>query len=152
MPRSLYQRMEQPADDGLSKLLGPLEIEIMERMWIRASATVRDITTDIQATRSVAYTTVMTVMINLAEKGLLQRTPLDKRTHLYEVATPREAFIQEASERVVQALVHDFGDLALTQFAAVLEAATPEQRARVRRRLKEKAARARQAAGTRDDR
>ncbi len=152
MPRSLYQRMEQPADDGLSKLLGPLEIEIMERMWIRDSATVRDITTDIQATRSVAYTTVMTVMINLAEKGLLHRTPLDKRTHLYEVATLREAFIQEASERVVQALVHDFGDLALTQFAAVLEAATPEQRVRVRRRLKEKAARARQAAGTRDDR
>jgi predicted transcriptional regulator len=148
MPRSLYQRIQQPADDGLSKLLGPLEITIMERMWGRGAATVRDIATDLQTTRAVAYTTVMTVMINLAAKGLLTRTPLDKRTHLYAVATTRDAYILAASERVVRALVHDFGDLALTQFAALLEEATPEQRGRIRRRLKERAAREHQAAAS----
>ena len=152
MPRSLYQRVEQPLDAGLSKLLGPLEMEIMEVMWARYSATVRDVTTILQAARPVAYTTIMTVMINLAEKGLLRRTPLDKRTHLYEVALTREAFIQQANARVVQALVHDFGDLALTEFALALEAATPEQRTRIRRHMKEKVARARQAAEAGDER
>lgn len=151
MPRSLYQRIEQPLDDGLNKLLGPLEVDVMELMWARGSATVRDITTALNAVRPVAYTTVMTVMIHLADKGLLQRTPLDKRTHLYDVVLSREAFIQAASERVLQALVQDFGDLALAQFAAALEAATPEQRMRVKRRRKEQAARARQRAGGADE-
>ena len=148
MPRSLYQRVDQPLDDGLSKLLGPSEMEIMAVMWARYSATVRDVTTILQTTRPVAYTTIMTDMINLAEKGLLRRTPLDKRTHLYEVALTREVYIQQASARVVQALVRDFGDLALAEFALALEAATPEQRTRIRRHMKEKLARARHAAET----
>ena len=142
MPRSLYQRMEQPVDDGLSKLLGPLEIEVMEAMWVRGSATVRDITTVLNAKHPVAYTTVMTIMIHLADKGLLKRTPLDKRTHLYDVVMSRETFMQSASERVVRALIQDFGDIALTQFAIALEEATPDQRQRIKRRMKEKAARA----------
>jgi predicted transcriptional regulator len=152
MPRSLYQRIEQPGDDGLSKFLGPLEVEIMELMWGRGSATVRDISTILADKRQVAYTTAMTIMIHLAEKGLLRRIPLDKRTHLYEVALTREAFIQQASERVVRALIDDFGDLALTQFAAALEDATPEQRAAVTRRLKERAARTRKAPEPPDER
>lgn len=150
MPRSLYQRVEQPMDDGLNKLLGPLEAAIMAVMWARQSATVREVTTVLQAERAVAYTTIMTVMINLAEKGLLRRIPLDKRTHLYEVVQTRETFIQQASERVVRALVTDFGDLALAEFARALEAVTPEQRARIRRRLKERAARERPPAGATD--
>lgn len=150
MPRSLYQRVEQPMDDGLNKLLGPLEAAIMEVMWARQSATVREVTTVLQAERAAAYTTIMTVMINLAEKGLLRRIPLDKRTHLYEVVQTRETFIQQASERVVRALVTDFGDLALAEFARALDAVTPEQRARIRRRLKERAARERPPDGAAD--
>ena len=145
MPRSLYQRIEQPADDGLSKLLGPLEMEVMAVMWAGQASTVRDVTTQLNTTRPLAYTTVMTIMNNLADKGLLARTPLDKRTHLYRVELSHEAFLRRASERVVRALIADFGDLALTQFAQALEDAPPEQRARVKRRIKEQAARARAA-------
>lgn len=150
MPRSLYQRMEQPADDGISKLLGPLEVEIMEVLWTTQTATVRDVATrlnETRETRPLAYSTVMTIMNNLADKGLLGRTPLDKRTHLYEVRLTRDAFVQQASERVIRALITDFGDVALTQFAQALEEATPEQRARIKRRLKEQAARGRKPAG-----
>jgi predicted transcriptional regulator len=147
MPRSLYQRLEQPQDDGLNKLLGPLESAIMEVMWARQAATVRDVASALQAERDVAYTTIMTVMINLADKGLLRRTPLDKRTHLYEVVVTRDAFLQQSSARVVQALVRDFGDFALAEFAVALETITPEQRQRIRRRMKERAARQRREEG-----
>ncbi|MEU1167732.1 BlaI/MecI/CopY family transcriptional regulator, partial [Streptomyces sp. NPDC005921] len=42
--------------------LGDLEAEIMDRLWRwRRSATVREIVDDINRTRPVAYTTVMTV-------------------------------------------------------------------------------------------
>ncbi len=145
MPRSLYQRIEQPQDDGVSKLLGPVETAIMELLWARVSATVRDITAVLQTERQVAYTTVMTIMNNLAEKGLLRRIRLDKRTFLYEAALTREAFMQGASERVVQALIRDFGELALTEFALALEEATPAERTRIKRLLKERVARSRPA-------
>ncbi len=128
MPRrwSLYDRMSRQGSHSLSKLLGDLEIEIMEHMWRRGGrgeATVRDITTDIQKARPVAYTTVMTVMGHLTEKGLLTRTPLDKKTHLYRVALTREEFMERESQKMVDTLVADFGDLALAQFLEALEAA-----------------------------
>ena len=125
MPRrwSLYDRMSRQGSHSLSKLLGDLEIEIMEHMWRRVEATVRDVTTDIQGARPVAYTTVMTVMGHLAEKGLLTRTPLDKKTHIYSVALTREEFLARESQKMVNALVADFGDLALAQFLEAIEAA-----------------------------
>ena len=125
MPRrwSLYDRMSRQGSHSLSKLLGDLEIEIMEHMWRREEATVRDITTDIQAARPVAYTTVMTVMGHLTEKRLLTRAPLDKKTHIYRVALTRDEFLARESQKMVDTLVADFGDLALAQFLGAIEAA-----------------------------
>ena len=133
MPRrwTWYDRMSRPHSNSLHKLLGDLEVEIMEEMWRRgehgerAEATVRDVANAIQEKRAVAYTTVMTVMTHLAEKGLLTRTPLDKKTHLYKVALTEEEFLARSSRQMVEALVEDFGDLALSQFLEVVEQADP---------------------------
>ena len=137
MPRrwSLYNRMSSPQNDSLSKLLGELELEVMEHMWRRGNATVRDITTILQQERPVAYTTVMTVMQHLAEKGLLNRTALDKKTHLYHVALDREAFLARASQQMVNMLVADFGDLALAQFLEAVEQVDPQKLEQLRDRL-----------------
>ena len=121
---SWYDRMSR-SGGSLQKLLGDLEIEIMEEMWKRDSATVRDIATTIQKERPVAYTTVMTVMVHLSEKGLLTRTSIDKKTHLYHVALTREEFLARESRKMVDSMVADFGDLALTQFLEAIEQADP---------------------------
>src|SRR5439155_924565 len=55
------------------KFLGPLEAEVMDRLWKRRSATVRDIVEDLGRSRQLAYTTVMTIMTRLHAKGLLAR-------------------------------------------------------------------------------
>ena len=53
---------------------GELEAVIMDRLWQRGSpALVRDVVEDLQRDRTVAYTTVMTVMENLHRKGWLRR-------------------------------------------------------------------------------
>ena len=144
MPRrwSWYERMGRPGSGSLNKLLGELELEIMERMWQRAErgedqATVREITTAIQEQRPVAYTKVMTVMGHLAEKGLLTRTPLDKKTHVYRVAMSKEEFLARSSQQVVDTLVQDFGDLALAQFLVAVEQANPKRIEQLRARLAE---------------
>ncbi len=133
---SPYERMGR-SESGLHKLLGELEVEIMEEMWRRDEATVRDIALVVREKRDAAYTTVMTVMSNLAEKGLLTRTPIDKKTHLYSVALTREEFLAQASQKMVDALIHDFGDLALVQFLEAVGEIEPARLERLRGLLSE---------------
>lgn len=134
---SWYGRMSHTESNSLRKLLGELEVEIMGHMWQRGEATVRDITTEIQKGRPAAYTTVMTVMGHLAEKGLLTRTPLDKKTHLYHVAMTEEEFLARTSREMVDTMIADFGDLALAQFLEAVDAVEPQRIDRLRRLLDE---------------
>ncbi len=99
MPRRWlpYNRMAQSGDYRLHKLLGGLEAEVMERMWLRNEATVRDIAKELQQKRPLAYTTVMTVMGHLADKGLLTRRARDKKTHIYRVTLTRDEFLARSS-------------------------------------------------------
>ncbi len=137
MPRrwTPYDRMGRKEANSLHKLLGELEVEIMEHMWQLGEATVRDVATLLRAKRPVAYTTVMTVMSHLNDKGLLSRASLDKKTHLYSVALTREEFLARASRQMVEAMLEDFGDLALATFLEVVDQAEPEHLEALRERL-----------------
>lgn len=99
----------------LVKLLGSLELEVMDIMWQAEEATVRQVTEVLNERRPVAYTTVMTVMCHLVNKGLLARAKEGKR-YRYQVARSRDAFLQEASRSRIRSFVGDFGDLAIAQF------------------------------------
>ncbi len=115
-------------DRVLNRLLGNLEEAVMRLMWAREKATVRQIHVLLQeGGRPLAYTTVMTVMSRLAMKGLLARELVGK-THIYRVTTSREGFLRAASAQYVQALVEDFGDLAVAQFLAEVTRLSPERR------------------------
>jgi predicted transcriptional regulator len=72
--------------------LGELEAEIMDRLWRwRRAATVREIVDDINLTRPVAYTTVMTVADILHRKGMLGREKAG-RAWMYEPLHSREEY------------------------------------------------------------
>ena len=73
----------------------------MKVVWRLDKATVRDVYEALRETRQVAYTTVMTMMKILEEKGYLKKTSVD-RAHLYKPARPRQ--------QVVGAMVRDFLD------------------------------------------
>ncbi|MGB3542565.1 BlaI/MecI/CopY family transcriptional regulator [Rubrivirga sp.] len=51
--------------------LGGTEMEVLREVWTLGQATARDVHDRVSQRRRVAYTTVMTVMKNLAEKGYL---------------------------------------------------------------------------------
>jgi BlaI family transcriptional regulator, penicillinase repressor len=51
--------------------LGWLEAEILRIVWDKGEVTVRDVYEEIRLRRRIAYTTVMSVLRNLAAKGLL---------------------------------------------------------------------------------
>lgn len=71
---------------------GDLEAAVMERLWSYSRpATVREVLEDLNRDRTLAYTTVMTVMDNLHRKGWLQRQK-HGRAWLYEPVSSREQY------------------------------------------------------------
>ena len=112
--------------------LGPLESAVMDRLWKRGSATVRDIVDDLARTRSLAYTTVMTIMTRLHAKGLLQRVR-EGKTYVYRPAFTKEEHRERISREMVRGLVNEFGDVALAQFAAELDGVDVGHRATLQR-------------------
>ena len=61
--------------------------------------------------RPLAYTTVMTVMARLADKGVLDRH-LEGRSYVYEAA------VENVAELAVRRLLSEFGDAAVARFVA----------------------------------
>lgn len=120
-------------DAALDHLLGELEAPIMRLMWARGSASVREILELLRRDgRALAYTTVLTVMGRLAEKGLLSRE-LRGKMHVYAPAMTQEEFLRRSAAKRVQELVADFGDMAVAQFLAEVTDLSPERRRQLRR-------------------
>ena len=51
--------------------IGPLQLTVLTILWQRGPATVREVYAEIAATRPIGYTTVMSTMQCLAERGIL---------------------------------------------------------------------------------
>lgn len=98
----------RPQEKGLRKVLGDLEAEIMEVIWVRGRATVADVHKILEGQRDIAYTTVKTVMGRLAEKGHLRRTSAD-RAHVFSPTRSRDEFLREVSDTVLRGLFSEFG-------------------------------------------
>ena len=71
----------------------------MKVIWRRGEATVRDVYEEMLAQRKIAYTTVMTMMGILEDKGYLTKTQ-GERAYIYRPTQPRQ--------RVVGAMVQEF--------------------------------------------
>jgi BlaI family penicillinase repressor len=65
------------------------ELEIMKIIWRRGSSTVRDVYEELLAKRKIAYTTVMTMMGILEQKGHLKKSA-DERAYVYTPAQPQQ--------------------------------------------------------------
>ncbi len=104
----------------LKKLLGSLELQIMEFMWQTGEATVQQVVQTINRRRPIAYTTVMTVMGHLVDKELLSSTMEGKR-YRYQIARSRDEFLLDSSRSMIHTLVDDFGDLAIAQFLGEID-------------------------------
>jgi BlaI family transcriptional regulator, penicillinase repressor len=85
-----------------SSTLTAHELELMKIVWRHDDGvTVRDVYEELRAQRPVAYTTVLTSLKTLEQKGHLKATQQD-RAHLYRPSRPRQQVIKE--------MVRDFVD------------------------------------------
>jgi len=82
-----------------TQVLTEQELEIMKVVWSKGTATVRDVYEELLNHRRIAYTTVMTMMGILEQKGHLKKSA-DERAYVYSPTQPQR--------EVLRTMVHDF--------------------------------------------
>ncbi len=104
--------------------LGDLEAAIMELVWdATGPLRVREVVDQLQPERTLAYTTVMTVMDNLHTKGWLTRER-DGRAWSYRAAGTRQTYAAQLMNDVLTNSTDRAG--ALAQFAEQIDPADAE--------------------------
>jgi predicted transcriptional regulator len=109
--------------------LHELEAEVMEEVWRRGEVCVRSVMEALNptATRERAYTTYMTIMARLDDKGLLERSRRGK-TDFYRPVYTRDRYNDLRAGAAVDALVDQFGEVALTHIARQMAQLDPQHR------------------------
>ena len=107
----MTRRRQRP----MGTVLGPLEEEVMEAVWKLGEVTVRDVLGILERSRPVAYTTVMTTMGRLADKGMLRRTEIQP-AHRYTALVSKQQYADSTCESVLDWLLGQFGEPAVAYF------------------------------------
>lgn len=90
---------------GVKNSLGPLEAEAMKVIWRQKTCSVRDVVNALPHDKARAYTTIMTVMDHLYQKGFVSREKV-KKSYVY-VPIVREELLSALSLRRI------FSDLSI---------------------------------------
>jgi predicted transcriptional regulator len=126
-----YQKLTQTTRRRLEKFLGSLELEVMDILWQRPGLNVREVQAALRANaHPLAYTTVMTILGRLTEKGWLEHTKRGRAFHYRAKFSAQETEAILVSH-VVRALVQDFGEVAIAQFVKEVDGVDPAQLGRL---------------------
>ena len=122
--------------DGLSKVLGFLEAEVMDAVWTKGEMSVRDVRETLKEKKAYSFNTIMTVMNRLVEKQLLS-----KRTHdgsfAYRASVEKDAFLREVTKSVVSAIVTDGSLFQAAGFVEAIKECSDEDLAELKRFIKD---------------
>jgi predicted transcriptional regulator len=107
--------------------LAPLELDCMNALWSVGEGTVRQIQELMAATRPRAYTTIMTILDRLAQKGVVAREK-SGRAYLYRANLTAEQARAHAVERIVNGFFEGSRQALAAQLAGapmVVKSAAP---------------------------
>ena len=109
--------------------LGETEMEVLHHVWELGRATVADVRSRILNERRVAYTTVMTVMKNLSEKGYLDYE-VDGNTYVYFPARKAEE-VRHSLLKNLMSKVFKGSPAAVVQTLVSYESLSDDQRRQI---------------------
>jgi predicted transcriptional regulator len=104
---------------GLETLMGPLECDILEFLWKKKNARVRDIYKVVKKKRKVALTSVAVILDRLHERNLVSRkveTGRGGHHYIYSAKISRNDFIYSIIEKTVNKMIECFGPIATNYF------------------------------------
>jgi predicted transcriptional regulator len=101
------------ADPKLTKL----ELQIMETLWTRGSASIREIQENFPEKDRPAYTTIQTTVYRLESKKALRRVKKIGNFHIFEAAVSRDV----AQRKLIDDLLALFGGRTQPVMAHLIE-------------------------------
>ncbi|NNJ11503.1 hypothetical protein EKD04_014290 [Chloroflexales bacterium ZM16-3] len=117
----------RPHSEGLSKLFGSLESDIMDLVWQHEEATARDVFESLRDQgQRLSYGAVKTVLDRLVQKDVLQRH-MENNQYLYRAPLSREEFTTSAVREIISSLVDSFGAPVYAQFFDQMQESDPDQ-------------------------
>ena len=87
--------------NGAKEIPPPLELECLKVLWRLGEGNVREVRDALVESRSLAYTTVMTVLDRLARRGGVARRKVG-RSFVYSPVLSREALLRVAIRDLVE--------------------------------------------------
>src|SRR4030066_2289281 len=122
----------KPHKSGLGRVLGDLERLVMDILWNRGEVTGREVLEEIEKSRPLALTTILTVIDRLLKKGLIKRK---KRGGLfvYAPSISRDDFVKQVSEEVLQGILDISASSAASSFVDILYRTSPDEMDRLSR-------------------
>jgi BlaI family penicillinase repressor len=90
---------------AVTKYIKPTEseLEILQVLWSRETASVRDVHEELAKQKDVGYTTTLKLMQIMHEKGLVKRDDTFK-THIYQPAVSREKTQKHLLNKMIDSL------------------------------------------------
>jgi predicted transcriptional regulator len=129
-------KLFKPSEEGLRQILGELESEIMEIVWLKKEASVRDVLLELKKSKEIAYTTVMTVMVRLHEKGFIERNK-DGQAFIYCPKISKEKLKEDTVKNVLRGIMTESSNMAMTHFVDEM-AKDPENLKQLQTLIKER--------------
>lgn len=120
LPRAFTDRLSRPNGRPEEWFLGSLQTRVFRVLTKHGPSTVREVADELQRPQPLAYTTVMTVLGTLYQKGIVGRTKQGKG-FLYKARFSEDELRGLMAKHLIDELVDDFGDVALAHFASALD-------------------------------
>lgn len=130
LPRAVTDRVERPTGRPEEWFLGALQTRVLHTLSRRGPSTVREVAAALKG--KFAYTTVMTVLGRLHEKGLVGREQRGKG-YVYTSRFSEAELRDRMAKFLVDEMVEDFGDVVLAHFASAIDRLDRRRLARLRR-------------------
>jgi predicted transcriptional regulator len=97
--------------------LSKLEFQIMEALWAKDDASIREIQESFPEKRRPAYTTIQTTVYRMEAKGVVQRVKKVGNFHIFAAAITRDS----AQRRLIDDLLAIFGGRSQPVMAHLIE-------------------------------
>lgn len=124
-------------NEGLGRVLGHLEQEIMAVLWDRQRATGNEVIEDIRKSRKIAVTTVFTVLERLSKKGLVRKTK-GESVFMFEPVYTEDELAREVSREVMKGVIDLWKGSAISSFVDIVARESPEDLDRLSRLISTK--------------
>ena len=117
--------------------VGPLEREVLDLIWTKKCSTVKQVHFELQQKKSIAYTTVMTIMNRLVDKDILSRKKVGKY-YTYCPQKSKKQFLHNLVKNTLSYFAENYGAEAIAAFFDETNKLNDKERSEIIRLLKKK--------------